>query len=193
MIEIALSLAIIAFGMVAIIGVLPSGMTVQRDNRRSIIINEDAQFWLNAIRNGLREGTDLVPHVQAIHQYTDPVTVDPTSFVKPADNYELIGRLSRPFQINRARLFSLSSPASQKEAGGGLEYVMFTTVTNCPVTASSLTNLWDLRLVFAWPIHANGEVGALRKTFRTLVQGSLESTNNLGTELFFFNNRVVLP
>ena len=42
MIEIALSLAIIGFALVAIIGVLPIGMNVQKDNREATIVNQDA-------------------------------------------------------------------------------------------------------------------------------------------------------
>jgi len=42
MVEIAIALAVIAFALVAIIGVLPIGMNVQRDNRAETIINQDA-------------------------------------------------------------------------------------------------------------------------------------------------------
>src|SRR5450756_474530 len=54
MVEIAISLAIIGFAMVAIIGVLPIGMTVQKDNREETVINQDATVFINAIRNGAR-------------------------------------------------------------------------------------------------------------------------------------------
>ena len=50
MIEIAIALAVIAFALVAIIGVLPIGMNVQRDNRAETIINHDATYWMEAIR-----------------------------------------------------------------------------------------------------------------------------------------------
>ena len=46
MIEIALCLAIIGFALVAIIGVLPTGMGVQRQNREETIINQDATIWM---------------------------------------------------------------------------------------------------------------------------------------------------
>ena len=52
MIEIALSLAIIGFALVAIVGVLPLGLNVQKKNREETIINQDASVLLNAIRNG---------------------------------------------------------------------------------------------------------------------------------------------
>jgi type II secretory pathway pseudopilin PulG len=66
MVEIAISLAIIGFAMVAIIGVLPIGMTVQKDNREETIINQDATVFMNAIRNGARGLDDLTNYVTAI-------------------------------------------------------------------------------------------------------------------------------
>lgn len=72
MVEIALSLAIIGFALVAIIGVLPSGLQVQRENREETIINQDANVWLSAIRSGARGYDDLTNYVDAI---TNVVTV----------------------------------------------------------------------------------------------------------------------
>ena len=54
MIEIAIAIAVIGFALVAIIGILPRGLEVQRDNRSETIINQDGTFWLEAIRNGAR-------------------------------------------------------------------------------------------------------------------------------------------
>ncbi len=42
MIEIAISMAIAAFALVAILGNLPKGMQVQRENREDTLINHDA-------------------------------------------------------------------------------------------------------------------------------------------------------
>ena len=66
MIEIAFSLAIVAFALVAIMGVLPTGMTVQRDNREDTLINHDAGFWMEALRSGSRGIEDLTNYVEAI-------------------------------------------------------------------------------------------------------------------------------
>jgi type II secretory pathway pseudopilin PulG len=52
MIEIALSLAVIAFALVAVIGVIPMGMSAQKENREETIINQDASIYLQALRNG---------------------------------------------------------------------------------------------------------------------------------------------
>jgi hypothetical protein len=52
MIEIAIAVGVIGFALVAIIGILPQGMTGQKDNREDTIISQDAPYFLNAIRNG---------------------------------------------------------------------------------------------------------------------------------------------
>src|SRR6266513_839727 len=59
MVEIALCLAIIGFALVAIIGILPSGMNVQKDNREETIIRQDAMYLMEAIRSGSRVMYDL--------------------------------------------------------------------------------------------------------------------------------------
>ena len=66
MVEIAISLAIIGFALVAIIGVLPIGMNVQKDNREETIINQEASVLLDAIRNNAQGMDDLTNYVTAI-------------------------------------------------------------------------------------------------------------------------------
>ena len=69
MIEIAISLAVIAFALVAIIGVLPLGLNIQKENREETIINHEANFFINAIRGGARGLDDLTNYVFAITNY----------------------------------------------------------------------------------------------------------------------------
>lgn len=66
MIEIAISLAVIGFALVAIIGILPTGMQTQKENRQETIINQDANMFLEAIRNGGKGFDDLTNYVVAI-------------------------------------------------------------------------------------------------------------------------------
>lgn len=66
MIEIALCLAIIGFALVAIIGVLPTGLSVQKDNREETIINYEANFLMDAIRSGAQGQDDLTNYVICI-------------------------------------------------------------------------------------------------------------------------------
>ena len=65
-IELAICLGIIAFALVAIIGVLPIGINVQKDNREETIINQDGQYWMEAIRSGATGMNDLTNHIAFI-------------------------------------------------------------------------------------------------------------------------------
>lgn len=69
MIEIAISLAVIGFALVAIIGILPTAMNVQKDNRHETIVNQDNSIFMGAIRNGERGMDDLTNYVLAITNY----------------------------------------------------------------------------------------------------------------------------
>jgi len=66
MVEIAICLAVIGFALVAIIGVLPSAMNFQRDNREETIIDQDATYWMEALRGGIKGLDDLPNHVEKI-------------------------------------------------------------------------------------------------------------------------------
>jgi type II secretory pathway pseudopilin PulG len=100
MIEIAIALAVIAFALVAIIGVLPIGMNVQRDNRAETIINHDATYWMEAIRGGARGLDDLT-------NYIDQITVNGTNF----ENYYINpGAAPRVFSTGREIIGLLSTP-----------------------------------------------------------------------------------
>src|SRR3989440_390853 len=68
MVEIALCLGVIAFALVAIIGVLPTGIRVQRDNREDTVINQEGLLWVEAIRSGSR-GLDYLTN------YVDTITI----------------------------------------------------------------------------------------------------------------------
>jgi len=70
MIEIAISLAVIGFALVAIIGVLPIGMNVQKLNREETIINQEANFLMDAIRNGDQGLDDLTNYIMAITNWS---------------------------------------------------------------------------------------------------------------------------
>jgi type II secretory pathway pseudopilin PulG len=69
LVEIAISLGVIAFALIAIIGILPYGMRVQKENREETIVNQDARMLLDAIRSGARGLDDLTNYVVAITNY----------------------------------------------------------------------------------------------------------------------------
>jgi len=103
MVEIAISLAVIAFALVAIIGVLPIGMQVQRDNREETIINQDANVFISAIRSVAQGMDDLTNYVYAITNYGAPLTSGYTltgSSASPQfalnNGFRIIGLLSTP-------------------------------------------------------------------------------------------------
>jgi type II secretory pathway pseudopilin PulG len=69
MVEIALSLAIIGFALVAIIGVLPAGLNVQKNNREETIVTQDANYFMDAIRSGARGLDDLTNNIISITNF----------------------------------------------------------------------------------------------------------------------------
>jgi hypothetical protein len=66
MVEIAIAIGVIGFALVAIIGILPAGLNVQRDNRSETIINQDATFWLEAIKSGAVGVDELTSYVTKV-------------------------------------------------------------------------------------------------------------------------------
>src|SRR5438132_3916577 len=67
MVEIALCIAIIGFALVAIIGVLPAAMRVQQDNRSDTLIDQDGNYFMEAIRHGAQGLDDLSIYVYEIN------------------------------------------------------------------------------------------------------------------------------
>jgi prepilin-type N-terminal cleavage/methylation domain-containing protein len=144
LIEIAISLAVIGFALVAIIGILPTAMNVQKENRQETIIDQDASVLLNALRNGERGLDDLTNYVMAITNYVRDYnrnwaplnphiygyTYTSSSFDGGLGNfaitngYRILGLLATPkitpsgsgFRSNHVVAFvrSMSGPASEK-------------------------------------------------------------------------------
>src|SRR5712671_8050349 len=83
MIEIALSLGVIAIALVAIIGVLPTGVRVQRDNREDTILNQEGQLLLEAIRSGSR-GLDYLTNYFDLITISNVTEATFTNFYNPA-------------------------------------------------------------------------------------------------------------
>ncbi len=111
MIEIALSLAIIGFALVAILGVLPIGMNTQKANREETIINQDATVFMNAIRNGAKGMDDLTNYVFAITNYVTKYDADMNRLDGWVNGYTRTGSTTTPpFPlINGMRIVGLLS------------------------------------------------------------------------------------
>jgi hypothetical protein len=115
MVEIALCLAIIGFALVAIIGVLPAGMNVQRNNREETIINQDAAVWMNAIRSGAQGCDDLTNCVIGITNYWTVYSVTATEtnvLIADFDGYDKSGcRVTSPLAAAVPTTFALANGA----------------------------------------------------------------------------------
>jgi hypothetical protein len=120
MIEIALCLAIIGFALVAIIGVLPTGMGVQKDNREETIIDQDAAVWMDAIRNGAQNYNDLTNYIVVITNFWTRYDVTPSTnliasgidWYTPVGSHvtSIIGRSDDDYQLtNGVRILGLLS------------------------------------------------------------------------------------
>jgi prepilin-type N-terminal cleavage/methylation domain-containing protein len=143
MVEIAISLAIIGIALVAIIGVLPLGMNVQKDNREETIINQDATVLLEDIRNGARGADDLTNYVYAItnfwtsydpfpgglknsgangYTYTNSlITSSPGSLFRITNGAHIIGLLSIPkYTADRA----MTEPINNLFYGGYSNHIV---------------------------------------------------------------------
>ena len=91
MVEIAICLAIIGLGLVAIVGVLPIGLNVQRDNREETVINQDATVLMESIRNGVQSGYDLTNYVFAITNYWTTYSSPSQATDSEVDGYSYFG------------------------------------------------------------------------------------------------------
>ncbi|MBM3847169.1 MAG: type II secretion system protein [Verrucomicrobia bacterium] len=163
LLEIAVSLAVIGFAIVAVLGVLPSGLNIQRDTRERTIVTQDAAYIIEAIRRGsmdtLSAQTNLVNRVDDMHiitifqnlQTTDSYRVNRDWF--PNDG-EFIKRLAEPIrsygplsQIS-VRVLMRSLTGSAAEQGGNADYdrIMFKyylTAEVVPVTSVDESVVYD--------------------------------------------------
>ena len=109
MIEVAISLAIIGFALVAIIGVLPYGMNTQRDNREETVINQDATMLIEAIRNGAYAHDELTNYIYAVTNHW--TQYDPNGAVMSSGTlgYTYTAAYQNQFLTNGARIIGLLS------------------------------------------------------------------------------------
>ncbi|HKX61480.1 MAG TPA: hypothetical protein VJS65_06545 [Verrucomicrobiae bacterium] len=132
MVEIAIALGVIAFALVAIIGILPTGLQVQRDNRAETIVNQDATYWLDAIKGGTRGADDLVNHVERIDIHYNfnhsNLTETVTTHTGFQYGWEIIGLMTIPAWTNAevyASVWSISGSAAEMEPDANNRAVAF--------------------------------------------------------------------
>jgi hypothetical protein len=211
MIEIAIALGVIGFALVAIIGILPIGMQVQRDNRTETIINQDGTFWLEAIRNGA-QGLDELP------QYVEKIVITNGAMMTAYSGNEInsgakiIGLLTTQAAIStadvRAYVSAISGAASEKEPNIKdrdltFRYVMKVQIQRATNNALSfvdqvagslapggepLDSLYHVRLIFDYPLINEQRPPLRRQAFRALASRQVYTNDVIlpGTELYFF-------
>jgi type II secretory pathway pseudopilin PulG len=189
LIEIAISLGIIAFALVAIIGILPAGLQVQRDNREETIINQEGTYLLEAIRSGSEGLEEFAKRVDFIvitnvTQRRELERFDGDE-LKPR---EVVGLLSMPSEdgddIIEVRAVILAGAGAVTDMKTDLAFAYQVTIRNFAYKAS---NQWepqkfqdelanrtrDVRLDVRWPILPDGKPGIGRQNFRSLMSGRL--------------------
>lgn len=121
MVEIAICIAVVAFAMVAIMGVMPTGFEVQKRNREDTIINQEGMFWLEAIRGGAQGLDDLT-------NYVDVIRLEGTAVKGPEDlkfrqfpalsfTRDTVGRTGNGFRTGRDIIGLLSYPRYLNQNG----------------------------------------------------------------------------
>ena len=193
MVEIALALAVIAFALVAIIGILPTGLNIAQLSREESIVNRDGAYLLEALRNGAQGMVDLV----------DFCVYGPNGV--PPSSEELIRDLSVPSRDNVAIFRAINgSAANRGNVDNDLAFRYEVTVRIQPVDSISpdvlatqpqiANNLYDVRMVIRWPlVPAPTDSGlgpssrANRRVFRTLITGT--QITNINNRTFFDQNQ----
>lgn len=76
MIEIAIAIGVIGFALVAIIGILPVGLNVQKESHQDSSISQDGPFFLEAIRNGgPTNGPGTSTSLDFLTNYVESITI----------------------------------------------------------------------------------------------------------------------
>lgn len=178
MVEIAIALAVIAFALIAIIGVLPIGLQTQRDNREETLVNQDARLLVEAIKSGARDSaSDLGSYVVATNG------VDCTQFNPPGiSTINLVQLLTDPYGRSSSEPYheiimsSISGAVATRGTDLGFRYHILTSVTNSPDFADTVLSnqVYEVRMRFAWPVLPNNQVNSEANTYkvRALVSGT---------------------
>lgn len=199
MVEVALSLAIVAFAMVAIIGVMPMGLNVQKENREETIISQDAAVLIEAIRGG-NSSANLTAISTACMQMQGLVTALAVGSNSPA--LDIVRRLSIPrwdtsytTNLVQAHFRAMSGNLGDTASAGtqmAFSYVVTSEVTNFTANPTMPTNgvgyltnnLYEVKLTFQWPVYDGApgvfptRVGEKRLVVRTFISGQLARETN---------------
>ena len=196
LIEIAISMAIIAFALTIIISILPSSMRVQRDVREETLVLSDGNYVLEAIRHGARNADALM---NCVDQVTIRGLIVPTNQLP--DSLSIVQAMTTNLSGVVVIMRSLGGSMVSQELGNkdmALRYQITPEVL--PVSPANLStnldwanevarNLYEVRLTFRWPVLPSPALplaaNSSKKVFRTIVSGGVDlNTNSLGYGLF---------
>jgi len=184
MIEIAISLGVIAFALIAIIGILPIGLQTQRDNREETLITQDARVLIEAIRGG---GRDSSSDLGSFVVWVDNTPIQPRGAGIPTP--DLI-RLLTDGQRHRIMMKAISGSVADR---GNPDFGFFYQVQNDVTTnryelfGTRMSNqVYEVRLRFAWPVQDDNIVRDEANVYvaRTMVSG-LQFSNLLYAQQYF--------
>lgn len=182
MIEIAIALAVLAFALVAIIGILPAGLQVQQESRERTVINAEAVYFLDAIKSGARDMSDLPDFLDTLYNGTTTnfyvITSGVTNLLSlNTPGGDFIGWLSRP-GTNLLVLRPINSSAVDRGERGldlAMRYRLSVEVhgPEDPALWPLASNRWDLRLEFRWPVLPGEVLGRGRSVYRSAITAPL--------------------
>ena len=191
LIEIANCLGIIAFALVAIIGILPAGLQVQRDNREDTIINQEGTYLLEALRSGAEGMEDLSNRVRLIvitnvtrREDVQVIVNDLSSDTDRLTAREIVGLLTTPSDLTNevfeVRAILYAGAGSAATVGTDLDFQYQAVIRNFrytnygPGAHAQLDRYFhDVRVDLRWPVLGGDKVGIGRQNFRGQFSGVL--------------------
>lgn len=136
MIEIAIAIGVIGFALVAIIGILPTGLNVQKDNREDTIVAQDGQYFMDVLRYG-RQGTtpDQGKALDFLTNYVEQVTINKKC---PSTEATKVFSYTQNNMTNGQTILDLlCTPRFQPAAEAGFPNEMFTNTVTAVVRGMS--------------------------------------------------------
>lgn len=172
LIEIAICLAVIAFALIAVVGVMPRGMLTQRENRADTVIGQDGMFWMEALRSGTNGVDELMQFVEQITvKRPNLPAVDYTPMGTPPPGFysgrEIIGLLCTSNAQVHAIVQAITGPAVDRATNDlvrdlAFKYQMEVHIAPAAVSDASSPDVSDVALTFRWPMTRTGAGGRSR-------------------------------
>lgn len=215
MVEIAIALGIIGFALVAIIGILPAGLQVQKETRERSIMDKEAEYWINAIKRSGDYTNDFLlanAYQDDVVDFVERINGTPIADVNIRTTARVIGQLIRTnyivtYDAGGVPSVEWTDPVTaivRPFNGGAIErgsvysdfafkYQMnvhiapsFTIRPDHPDYNALQSKLWELRLEFAWPV-INGQALRTQAVHRATIAGDLTTADHpLPSDFYYF-------